>query len=291
MLRGVLERPDVLVLAAGGIIGEAWMSGVLRGISDASGVDFRDCETFVGTSAGSIVAASLAAGREPRAPDRTHQAEEPELTTGGALKVATRMAAAATAPLAETVLATAAGAVARRTVLGRLPEGKRSLRQLRTEVDSWGARFDGRLRVCTLDLASGRRVVFGAPGAPEASVAEAAEASCAVPTVFRPVEIGGRTYVDGGAWSITNLDAAPAGRDTRVLCLSIMGGRPSTNLAGALRAFAAPALAVEVAGLRRRGAKVQVITPDGEMPANLLDPAGAADALRAGHRQGYGVAA
>jgi NTE family protein len=265
------------------------MTGVLRGIADASGVDFRDCETFVGTSAGSIVAASLAAGREPRAPDRTHQAEEPEPTGRSAVATAARMAAAATAPLAETAMATGAGALARRQVLKRLPAGRRSLRQLRQEVDSWGSRFDGRLRVCTLDLDSGRRVVFGAPGAPEASVGVAVEASCAVPTVFRPVEIGGRTY--GGAWSITNLDAAPAGRDTRVLCLSVMGGRPAASLAGAMRAMAGPALAVELAGLRRRGAKVQVITPDGELPANLLDPGGAADALRAGHRQGHGLAA
>ncbi|MCW2991671.1 MAG: patatin-like phospholipase family protein, partial [Solirubrobacterales bacterium] len=51
------------MLAAGGVVGEAWMSGWLRGVSDAAGVDFRRVETLVGTSAGSIVAASLAAGR------------------------------------------------------------------------------------------------------------------------------------------------------------------------------------------------------------------------------------
>ena len=60
--------PDVLVLAAGGILGEAWMTGVLAGIEDATGADFRDVESFVGTSAGSIVAARLAAGQRPRRP-------------------------------------------------------------------------------------------------------------------------------------------------------------------------------------------------------------------------------
>ena len=44
-------------------------------------------------------------------------------------------------------------------------------------------------------------------------------ASCTVPWLFAPVTIGGREYVDGGVWSPTNLDAAPAGRDTHVLCL------------------------------------------------------------------------
>ena len=41
------------------------MRGLLDGAGAATGIDFRDCEYFVGTSAGSIVAA--AAGRRPRA--------------------------------------------------------------------------------------------------------------------------------------------------------------------------------------------------------------------------------
>jgi NTE family protein len=60
--------PDVLVLGAGGILGEAWMSAVLTGIEDAAtGFDARDCEGYVGTSAGSIVAAALAGGTSPDA--------------------------------------------------------------------------------------------------------------------------------------------------------------------------------------------------------------------------------
>ena len=62
-------RPDVLVLAAGGAVGEAWMTGVLAGIESESGIDFRACDCFVGTSAGSIVSAHLAAGRSPRRPE------------------------------------------------------------------------------------------------------------------------------------------------------------------------------------------------------------------------------
>ena len=55
------ETPEVLVLGAGGILGEAWMGGLLAGLREASGFDPRNCEHFVGTSAGSIVAAGLAA--------------------------------------------------------------------------------------------------------------------------------------------------------------------------------------------------------------------------------------
>src|ERR1035441_828976 len=62
------SRPDVLVLGGGGVLGEAWMMGLLAGIEDASGFDLRDCEHFVGTSAGAIVAAHLVAGGSPRGP-------------------------------------------------------------------------------------------------------------------------------------------------------------------------------------------------------------------------------
>ena len=60
--------PDVLVLAGGGILGEAWMTGLLAGVEDAAALDFRGVESFVGTSAGSIVAARLASGRALRRP-------------------------------------------------------------------------------------------------------------------------------------------------------------------------------------------------------------------------------
>src|SRR6185437_194731 len=91
-------------------------------------------------------------------------------------------------------------------------------------LDSLQGTFDGRLRIAVVDRASGRRVMLGAPDAPHAHVAQAVLASCAIPWVFAPVEIGGREYVDGGVWSVTNLDAAPAGRDTRVLCLDTIAG-------------------------------------------------------------------
>src|SRR3954470_9549160 len=67
--------PDVLVLAGGGVLGEAWMTGVLAGIEDATGIDLRRTEALVGTSAGSIVAARLAFGRSPRRPDGAHDGE------------------------------------------------------------------------------------------------------------------------------------------------------------------------------------------------------------------------
>ena len=135
----------MLVLASGGVLGEAWMSGLLAGIEDATAHDFRRTEAFVGTSAGSLVAAALAAGQRPRRPDSE---EQPGLRPGGGDHLPRAEArigaawrarprdwparsrgrpsagAAATAPLAPAALAVGApgGAALRAALLARAPD-------------------------------------------------------------------------------------------------------------------------------------------------------------------------
>ena len=53
------------------------------------------------------------------------------------------------------------------------------------------------LLVNTVDLHAGRQVFWGLPGRRDARVADAVFASCALPGIFPPREIGGRYYVDG----------------------------------------------------------------------------------------------
>src|SRR3977135_3568911 len=81
-----MEAPDVLVLGGGGILGEAWMSAVLAGIEEAGRLRVRDCDCFVGTSAGSIVAAARGAGARPAAgePARRGSSGRPGCRAGGA---------------------------------------------------------------------------------------------------------------------------------------------------------------------------------------------------------------
>src|SRR5262249_52897156 len=162
------------------------------GIEDGAGVDLRDLEAYVGTSAGSIVAARLAGGARLRRPpgpvDEAPAASE--TAADGLLRTAARWGWAATAPLAPL-----AAAVAARP--GRGPSTGGSHARLAASIDALAPRFDGRLRVCCVDKGSGRRVVFGAPGAPPATVGQAVAASCAIPWVFAPVRIGERDYVDG----------------------------------------------------------------------------------------------
>jgi NTE family protein len=300
----MVSRPDVLVLGGGGVLGQEWLTGVLAGIEDATAFDFRDCEHFVGTSAGSIVAAGLAAGRPLTRPDvssgaavqKRADAAPEERTAGTALQVAQRAGRATLAAwstLAPLALAATGpgGAFVRAGVLTRLPRPHRTLDHLREDVERYGARFDGRLRIAAVDRLRGRRVVFGAPGAPVTSVARAVEASCSVPWLFAPVTIAAREYVDGGVWSATNLDAAPVGRDTHVLCLNPTAGINGTHtLVSVARTLARSVVSVEALALKRRGAIVQTIAPDVEcaaaMAGDFMDPEPRSDVRAAGYRQG-----
>jgi NTE family protein len=292
--------PDILVLGGGGVLGEAWMMGVLAGIEDAGRVDFRNSEYFVGTSAGSIVAAHLVAGKRPRRPPSAGGARRGPLAAGpetvGLARVAARtgewaLAIASTfAPLA-LGMAAPGGALMRATLLRRLPRPPGTLDSLRTHMDTLGARFDGRLRVAAVDRNSGRRVVFGSPSAPRATVAEAVAASCCVPWLFAPVAIGDREYVDGGVWSPTNADAAPAGPGTHILCLNPTGSLSESNDAiGVFRRISRTAATVETLALRRRGAQVDVVRPSpgsaSAMGINLMDRGPAARVLEAAYEQG-----
>jgi NTE family protein len=290
--------PDTLVLGAGGTLGEAWMRGLLSGIEAASALDFRRCEYLVGTSAGSIVAATLVAGRRLEVGDRAarawaeeaavERASSPLRRVGGGVA---RLTAAAASPLAPVALATLApaGRAVRAAALAGAPRPERRLDSVARHLDALGARFDGRLRVTAVDRRSGRRVVFGVPGAPEASVRDAVLASCAVPWLFAPVKIGGHEYVDGGVWSPTNLDAAPGGRGTHVLCLV------PTAAAGPLRAVTSAALIAEDLALRARGMRVRSVTPDdassAAMGPSLMDASRVEPVIDAAFAQGRRLAA
>jgi NTE family protein len=313
--------PDVLVLASGGTLGEAWMSGLLAGVEDATGLDFRTTEALIGTSAGALVAAALSAGQRPRRPvpqPGTLQlrsgvrmtadvAPNPiaQLTTWlpsrsalqGLAREAARLAGVAATPLAPMALAVGAtGSTAlRAALLSRAPGTDESLSEIHSGVAATGARFDGRLRVVAVDRATGRRVVFGSPGAPEATVAQAVQASCSVPWIFAPVRIGDREYVDGGVWSNTNLDIAPGARSTQVLCLNPIA---SLDIAiaspfGLLRAIAGSGAALETLALRSRGAKVRMIGPAQEiarvMGPNLMDSRLREQVLAGGYAQGLTI--
>ncbi len=271
-----MQRPDVLVLGAGGTIGGAWIGGVLAGIAAETGIDFAVCEHIVGTSAGSMVAADLLAGVEPRSTPTAPSSNgagplpaEDEPASGRAGRLGTRLASVAGTSLAPVALSLgrAPGALVRAAVLTRIDEPSRSLDDLGARIARHRLSWDGRLRIACVDRTRGRRVVFGSPGAPPATVAQAVQASCSIPGFCRPVRIGEAEYGDGAVWSPTNMDAAPAGRETHVLCLAPMGGQlGARERHPAVRAATTAALRLETLALQRRGAHVTVVVPDAADP-------------------------
>jgi NTE family protein len=287
-----MQLPEVLVCGAGGTLGEAWMRGLLHGLEDGAGLDFRDCRQYVGTSAGSIVVAVLAGGHRPQAgddaarrwaeaaPDGTPASPPGGLDLAGGLLVP--LVVAGRAP---------GGGLARAAALAAGPRPRRRMDRVGAMIERLGAAFDGRLRIAAVDRRSGRRVMFGAPDAPPASVRDAVLASCSVPWIFAPVTIGGREYVDGGVWSPTNLDAAPVRRGARVLALVPTA---ATSIA-ALRAATNAAVRAETIALRARGARLDTIMPDRAsaraMGPNLMDSGPRPQVLAAGYAQGRALTA
>lgn len=298
-----IATPDILVLAGGGILGEAWMSALLAGLAEGEAFDPCACEHYIGTSAGSIVAAALAGGVDPRTrlgrlPEPPQDSEDDEATSlSGGERVLAALAGAggaAAGPFVSIALRTSApgGRLARRALLARVPVGRRSLGGLGSQVGGLHADWDGRLAISAVEIESGRRVMFGTEGAPEASVGQAVEASCSIPGVFRPVEIEGRRYVDGGAWSPTNMDTAEVSRGSRVLCLNPTGSlRPGArSVIGALGLVSRSMAAAEAATLRHRGARVAVLAPDRDsrlaMGPSLMDSRPRQGVIAAGLEQG-----
>ena len=296
-----------MVLGAGGILGEAWMSAVLAGIAEESGFDPRRCRSYLGTSAGSIVGAMLCSRMHPRESlGRMPEQPEAEATDPGTgrdplaalLRGAGAMGGAAAKAVAPALLRGVApgGGHVRRLALARVPRGRRSLADLGRGIDESGAVWDGRLRVTAVELETGRRVIFDGSGEPRLTVGEAVQASCAIPGVFRPLEAGGRTYVDGGAWSLTNMDAADVSPGTRILCLNPTGGAHGGRLGplAAVRALSRSAAGLEAAAVRRRGARAILVSPDADaaraLGSNFMDGSNRSEVHAAGLAQGRRLA-
>jgi NTE family protein len=266
-----------LVLGAGGVLGLAYHAGALAALAEATGWDPRTVEVVVGTSAGSITASLLRAGLPApdllaRATGAPLSAEGRRLLAGagpGAAGVASRRRRSWTVPgstrLLGRALARPGSVRLGAAIAAALPHGSLSTESfiggLRGVLPSaWPERPTW---LCAVRLDDGARVIFGAPGAPSATWPDAVAASCAIPSVFQPVVIGGRRYVDGGAHSVTNLDAA-AGRGLDLVVVSAPMAMRGVALPAPdmpLRLAASARLRAETAAVRRAGTTVVLLLP------------------------------
>jgi NTE family protein len=287
-------RPDILVLGGGGRQGDAWMTGLLAGLEDAHGYDLRECEYFVGTSAGSVVGAKLATGRRLRRPDVVRPDTSGVGSASGEQSPlpnwAANSAMAIAAPFAQIGirLGRAPGEKLRGAALRLVPSSASEALDFRGMFEQ---QFDGRLRVVAVDRVAGRRVVFGSPGAPPATIEQALMASCALPLVFPPAVIAGREYIDGAIWSTTNADVAPATRDAQVLIVAPMASLHGP-FSAPVRAASRTALLLEASAMKTRGARARIISPNRHSSVligrNLMSDAHLPETHAAGYAQGLG---
>jgi NTE family protein len=120
-----------------------------------------------------------------------------------------------------------------------------------------GDRWPDGLWVCASRCRDGGRVVFGRPGSPHVALARAVLASCAIPGYFRPVEIGGVSYFDGGVHSPTNADVLRNEHLDVVVVVSPMSAAGHYATAdGAVRLTAHARLAGEARRLEAGGTTV-----------------------------------
>ena len=117
-------------------------------------------------------------------------------------------------------------------------------------------------------MGSGKRVPFGRIDSPQADLAGAVAASCAIPGFFRPVEIGGRRYVDGGVCSVSNLDLLAGRGLDLVICLNPLSSRfstgslnPVTRVTQMTRTASGRRLGHEARKVRAYGTEVALIQP------------------------------
>jgi NTE family protein len=205
-----MDITRALVLGGGGVVGTAWMTGLVSGLRRA-GVDLAEADVIVGTSAGSIVGTMLATGQDfdsatPAPPgDRGGSAPQPDR---GRLVEVFAILADTTLEPAEARRRVGQIALAAETI----PEQAHiaGISALIT-AQEWPER---ELLITAVDVETGELKVWGRDGA--APLRTAVASSCALPGVSPPVTVDGRRYMDGGIGSGTNADVA-TGTDVLVV--------------------------------------------------------------------------
>jgi NTE family protein len=275
------------VLGGGGTVGAAWLMGALDAIADETGWDPGSADYVVGTSAGSVVGALLACGVPPwlmvahqagegldgLSDSRGEAADRVDRSGGSRYRLDRKglRFGPGSWRLAAATLAHPTRYSPMSVLSGWLPGGLLSTEPLKETVrrvcpEDWAPHPN--YWAVAVDYEDGHRVAFGRRGAPSATLPDAVAASCAIPGFYRPVQIGGRRYVDGGVRSASNLDILREESLDLVIALNPMSSlesvRPSAlgdRLAIRARVAVGRRLGSEARRLRNTGTEVVLIQP------------------------------
>lgn len=256
-----------LVIGGGGTAGVSWAIGLLAGLAAEAAFSQDEPVAVIGTSAGSIVGANVAAGSNLEAlveaersftpaRDASSPASDVDLEIAGFVFDSwTR-----TDPMTNDV----ARSIGERAAVAPTTKPERWVEAIREWLPSLD--WPERLAVTTTDVGTGQRAVWTArEGVPlDAAVA----ASCAVPSIAPVIEVGSRPHMDGGVTSVVNADLLVGYEVERALLIC-----PQV---GILKGVGRSALARETRLLEQAGIPVTAVVPGADYEAlgpDLMNPA------------------
>lgn len=284
-----------LVFGAGGVLGFTWSVAALHAWEQETGLDAREVDIRVGTSAGSILAALLGLGVSTgtilrhqlgtsRADDRNVDWDY-DLDGAGTRPPLPRMGMGSPRLLLSVVrhpgrlppLAAMSGLLPRGQAT--LTPLERMLDRLSDGVTDWPDRDTW---IVAMDYLTGDREVFGRPGSLAARLSEAVQASCAIPGWYHPIAIGSRSFVDGGALSSTSVDLLAGAGLHEVVVIAPMVSRnydrprsPIAKLERRWRRLTTKRVLREIATVQAGDTHVRLLCPGpvdlAAMGANLMD--------------------
>ncbi len=288
------------MLGGGGLVGQAFHAGVLAALEVDLGWSPALADVVVGTSAGAITGAMIRWGVAPTDMalwsrghgwpaddellndlDRVRRSL-PSVHLGVLLR---RWRLSATRSYASSTVRDRAAAVS--LLPSVLPTGSASLRDLAgRHLPPWvRATWPRGLWICAVCRDDGSLTVFGRDAIVDVDLLSAIAASSAIPAVFAPVTLDGRTYVDGCFRSPTNADQLLPERMDTVVIISPLSSR-TRFLTPPWQRFAHRRLRQEIASLEESGSEVVCFEPDDGirrlMGINLMDTRRVRHVLSAG---------
>lgn len=236
-----------MVLAGGGITGFLYEVGVLTALEESGGepsFSATEFDFYVGTSAGSVLAALLANGARPReifdaiSQERKHnplyfsETDILGIDNSGALGLAGKFFKAMVGTLRRALKAQRWPTLAQMLAdfQAHHPPGFYSTEVLQATLcerfTTLGYRHHfhqlaRELYVIGTDIDTGEPLLFGGDGEfRDLHICRAVAASCAIPIFFRPIRIGERDVVDGSISSISPLEVALARGAGRIVFIN-----------------------------------------------------------------------
>jgi NTE family protein len=271
-----------VVLGAGGTVGLAYHSGVLKALHEVAGIEAADADLLIGTSAGSAASAYLRSGfssddlwqmalgtHETLVGLTDNEIEERRralFTRNWASPVELMRLGIGTSYALLRMAGVAPALPLPQSVKHRFPAGLFTMASAESDlgeqlVTDWPEKP---LWLCAFDLVRRERVVLGNGEDTTLNVPRAVLASCAIPGMYRPVKDGRRILVDGGVTSTTNLDLVVSREPGLVIAVAPMAYDTGEALRAAdqlTRRRAAKALARETRRAREAGHELLIIRP------------------------------